>query len=162
MANRKITVLNPSGYQELFQSGDNLLVDGSVNLQSNGLTGVPQPGVNLDAANKEYVDAGDDANSTLITSLDGRVTSVETQLGGLGTPNDSQVTITSSDGITVTGDSTFTLNQATDVTLNLAGPDLSNYLTKPSGDGDFLITENNGVISYTAFDSLDIDGGTYS
>ena len=52
MANRKITVLNPAGYQELLQSGDSLLVDGSINLQTNGLTGVPSPSVNTDAANK--------------------------------------------------------------------------------------------------------------
>ena len=35
MADRKITVLNPAGYQELLQSGDNLLVDGDINLQNN-------------------------------------------------------------------------------------------------------------------------------
>ena len=74
MANRKITVLNPAGYQELFQSGDNLIVDGAVNLQSNELTGIPTPSVNLDAANKSYVDAGDNANSSDITSLDSRLT----------------------------------------------------------------------------------------
>ena len=56
MANRKITVLNPSGYQEIFQTGDNLLVDGSVNLQSNGLTGIPTPSADTDAANKLYID----------------------------------------------------------------------------------------------------------
>ena len=58
MANRRITVLNPAGYQEIFQSGDNLLLDGDVNLQSNGLTGVTTPAAATDAANKDYVDTG--------------------------------------------------------------------------------------------------------
>ena len=56
MANRKITVLNPTGYQELFQSGDVLVLDGSVDLQSNGITGIPDPTQNLDCSNKKYVD----------------------------------------------------------------------------------------------------------
>ena len=69
MANRKITVLNPSGYQEIFQSGDNLLVDGSVNLQSNSLTGVPTPASNTDAANKQYVNDQDAAIQSQIDTI---------------------------------------------------------------------------------------------
>ena len=159
MANRKITVLNPAGYQELFQSGDNLIVDGAVNLQSNGLTGVPNPSVNLDAANKSYVDTGDTANAGNITTntnaisaLDTRLTTVE----GLPAPEDSQVDITGSAGITVTG-GTFTLNQSSDVTIDIEGPDLSGFLPLPSADGDYIITTSGGTTTYTDV----IDLGTY-
>lgn len=156
MANRKITVLNPAGYQELFQSGDNLVVDGSVNLQSNGLTGVPVPSVNLDAANKEYVDTGDSANSSDIAALDTRLTTAEGEIAGITSAEDSQIEITGSVGIAVTG-GTFTLNQPNDATINIEGPDLSNFVNKPTTDGDFVITRASGVISYTST----VDGGTY-
>ena len=55
MANRKLTVY-PSGYQKLLQAGDTLLIDGDINLQSNGLTGVTVPVADTDAASKKYVD----------------------------------------------------------------------------------------------------------
>ena len=104
MANRKITVLNPAGYQELFQSGDNLIVDGAVNLQSNGLTGVPTPSVNLDAANKSYVDAGDNANSSDITSLDSRLTNVESDLsGGIPTVNKTEKVVSNIEAVLLLG-----------------------------------------------------------
>ena len=184
MANRKITVLNPAGYQELFQSGDNLIIDGAVNLQSNGLTGVPTPSSNLDAANKFYVDAGDNANAGNITNntnaisantgnittntnsistntgdisaLDTRLTTAEGDIAAIPSAENSQVDITGSAGLTVTG-GTFTLNQSSDVTIDIAGPDLSGYLVEPASDGDYLITKSSGVVSYTDF----IDGGTY-
>ena len=170
MANRKITVLNPAGYQELFQSGDNLIIDGAVNLQSNGQTGVPTPSVNLDAANKSYVDAGVNANSNDISTntsaisantgdisaLDTRLTTAEGNIAGIPSPQDSQVDITGSSGLTVTGGS-FTLNQATDVTIDIAGPDLSAFLTEPSSNGDYIITTSSGTTTYTDV----IDLGTY-
>ena len=77
MANRKITVLNPLGYQEIFQSGDNLLVDGSVNLQSNNITGVPAPAEDTAAANRKYVDDADKILSDEIDALDDRVVIIE-------------------------------------------------------------------------------------
>ena len=158
MANRKITVLNPAGYQELFQSGDNLIVDGAVNLQSNGLTGVPTPSVNLDAANKSYVDAGDNANSSDITSLDSRLTNVETEIGsGIPTVNNSSVTLVGSTGITITGNNPFTLNEASDVSLTIEGPDVSGFLPVPSSDGDYIITTSGNTTTYTDV----IDLGTY-
>ena len=158
MANRKITVLNPAGYQELFQSGDNLIVDGAVNLQSNELTGIPTPSVNLDAANKSYVDAGDNANSSDITSLDSRLTNVETEIaGGISTPSNASVTLVGSTGITITGDNPFTLNQAGDVSLTIEGPDVSGFLPLPSSDGDYIITTSGGTTTYTDV----IDLGTY-
>ena len=64
MADRKITVLNPAGYQELLQSGDSLLVDGDINLQTNRITGLPSPTLSVDAAPKSYVDSGDNTNAT--------------------------------------------------------------------------------------------------
>lgn len=160
MSDRKITVLNPAGYQEIFQSGDNLLVDGSVNLQSNGLTGVPAPGADTDAANKEYVDEGDNANQTQINDLDGRLDSLEDRVDNTVEANDSSVTITGAGGLVVTGDNPFTLNSTTDVNLTLTAPtvDLSGFLEKPGSNGDFIIVEDNGDITY----SSTIDGGTYA
>ena len=170
MANRKITVLNPAGYQELFQSGDNLIVDGAINLQSNGLTGVPTPSVNLDAANKSYVDTGVNANSNSISTntsaisantsdisaLDTRLTTAEGDITSLSAPNNSQVDITGSSGITVTGGS-FTLNQAGDATIDIEGPDLSGFLSAPSTNGSFVVTQAGSTTSYTDV----IDGGSY-
>ena len=103
MADRKITVLNPAGYQELLQSGDSLLVDGDINLQTNRITGLPNPTLNVDAAPKSYVDSGDNTNATAITSLDTRLTSVEgTMLVALvSTTIQPLLALT---GITITGD----------------------------------------------------------
>ena len=159
MANRKITVLNPAGYQELFQSGDNLLVDGDVNLQSNGLTGVSTPTAANDAANKDYVDTGDVLNAAEIqnnagdiTALDGRVTTLENAVPPQA--NDATVSFTGSSGITFPNNSSFTLDQSSDITIEIAG---ANYLQKPGSDGDFIITEASGTITY----SETIDLGTY-
>lgn len=198
MANRKITVLNPAGYQELFQSGDNLIVDGAVNLQSNGLTGVPNPAANLDAANKFYVDAGDTVNSGNITTntnaisantnaistnannistntnsistntngistntsdisaLDTRLTTAEGDITAIPAANNPQIDITGSTGITVTGGS-FTLNQAGAATIDIAGPDISSFISEPTTDGTFVLTQSGTTTSYTDT----IDGGTY-
>ena len=152
------------------RSGDNLIVDGAVNLQSNGLTGVPTPSVNLDAANKSYVDAGDNVNSGNITNntnaistntgdisaLDTRLTAAEGDISSLGAPNNSQVDITGSSGITVTGGS-FTLNQAGDATIDIAGPDVSGFLSAPTTDGTFVVAQSGSATSYTDV----IDGGSY-
>lgn len=153
MANRKVTVLNPAGYQELLQSGDNLLIDGSVNLQSNGLTGVPTPTLNVDAANRDYVDTGDILNATEIqnnaddiTALDARLTAQE----GLPGASNKTVTFTGSVGITFPGNNSFTLNQSSDTTIDIQGP-------RPGTDGSFVITESSGTVSY----SDTVDGGTY-
>ena len=77
MADRKVTVLNPLGYQELFQSGDNLIFDGSLNLQSNSITGLPTPGADTDGVNKKYVDDIELSLSTDITDLDNRIDALE-------------------------------------------------------------------------------------
>jgi len=77
MADRKVTVLNPLGYQELFQSGDNLIFDGSLNLQSNSITGLPAPGADTDGVNKKYVDDIELSLSTDIADLDNRVDDLE-------------------------------------------------------------------------------------
>ena len=77
MADRKVTVLNPLGYQELFQSGDNLIFDGSLNLQSNSITGLPAPGNDTDGVNKKYVDDIELTLSTGITELTNRVDNLE-------------------------------------------------------------------------------------
>ena len=157
MADRKITVLNPAGYQELLQSGDSLLVDGDINLQTNRITGVPTPTLNVDAAPKSYVDTGDNTNATAITSLDTRLTSVEgTIAGGLGI-EDSTVYLTGTTGITISGDTSFTLNQATDVNITIEGPDLSTYLNKPTTDGDFIVSKTGTNITYNDV----IDLGSY-
>ena len=167
MANRKITVLNPGGYQEIFQSGDVLVVDGSVNLQENNLTGVPSPGANADATNKKYVDDANNAQNLVIESLDARVESLEENLV---TPSDATISFAGSQGILIEGDTSFTLNQSANAGITIKGPDLSgflptndlptyleDYLQKPGADGEFIIVENNGAISY----SETIDGGTY-
>ena len=157
MADRKITVLNPAGYQELLQSGDSLLVDGDINLQTNRITGLPTPTLNVDAAPKSYVDSGDNTNATAITSLDTRLTSVEgTISGGLGI-EDSTVYLTGTSGVTISGDTSFTLNQSTDVNITIEGPDLTTYLTKPTGDGDFIVSRSSGVTTYNDI----IDLGSY-
>ena len=160
MADRKITVLNPAGYQELLQSGDSLLVDGSINLQTNGLTGIPSPTLNVDAANKSYVDTGDSANATDITTntnaisaLDTRLTTVE----ALPAASDSTVTFAGSQGITFPNNNSFTLDQSSDVTIDIQGPDVSGFLDKPSADGDFIVSRSSGVTTYSDI----IDLGSY-
>ena len=162
MANRKITVLNPAGYQELLQSGDNLLVDGSINLQTNGLTGVPSPSVNTDAANKLYVDDRDNVNATAIqgnandiTAIDTRVTTLENAVPP--TANDATVSFAGSAGITFPNNSSFTLDQSSDITIDIQGPDLSAYLQAPISDGNYILTTSSGVTTYSEV----IDLGTY-
>ena len=199
MANRKITVLNPAGYQEIFQSGDNLLVDGNVDVQSNELTGIPTPVQNADAVNKAYSDAGDSANSAAITSnttsigtntgnittntgniatntgnistntdnittntndissIDTRLTTVEGEVAGITPGSSNQVTFQGSQGVTFPGESSFTLNQLTDSTIAIQGPDLSTYVEQPTSDGSFIIVKSGTDITYTDV----IDGGSY-
>ena len=157
MADRKITVLNPAGYQELFQSGDNLLVDGSVNLQANTIIGIPSPGSNDAATNKQYVDAQDQTIKNDVDALENTVGNLETQVDGL-VINDGQITFTGSQGITLSGGSIFTANQSSDITLNIEGPDLSGLLPKPSTDGDFIISKDGGSVTYNSL----IDLGEYS
>ncbi len=85
MADRKVTVLNPLGYQELFQTGDNLVFDGSLNLQSNTITGLPTPSTDTDGVNKKYVD---DINLDLtsdISDLDVRIDALEVTVGNIDT-----------------------------------------------------------------------------
>lgn len=165
MADRKITVLNPAGYQELFQTGDNLKVDGSVDLQSNTLTGVPLPGTDPEAANKKYVDDAITGVGVDLGNLEGRVDDLESetedlqdQIDNLPQPGNGEITLTGTSGVTITGDNPFTLNQVTDSDITISGPDLSNYLQKPGSDGEFIIIENSGTITYSDV----IDGGTYS
>ena len=167
MADRKITVLNPAGYQELLQSGDSLLVDGSVNLQTNGLTGIPSPTLNVDAANKDYVDTGDILNATeiqnnqnnitgntnAISALDARVTTIE----GAPTGSTSTISFAGSNGITFPLNSSFTLDSSSDVTIDIEGPDVSSFLEKPVSDGEYIISRSAGVTSYVET----IDLGTY-
>ena len=154
MANRKITVLNPAGYQELLQSGDSLLVDGSINLQTNGLTGVPSPSANADAANKDYVDTGDilnaaeiQNNANSISAIDGRVTTLENAVPP--TANDATVSFAGSAGITFPNNSSFTLDQSSDITIDIQGPDLSAYLQAPISDGNYILTTSSGVTTYS-------------
>ena len=197
MANRKITVLNPAGYQEIFQSGDNLLVDGTIDVQSNGLTGLPTPVQNADAVNKDYTDTGDilnateiqnnrnsidantaniatntgnistntgniatntgniQTNSTNISGLDTRLTTVE---GNVTTPGSSnQVSFQGTQGISFPAESSFTLNQLTNSTITVQGPDLSTYLEEPTTDGSYIITKSGANVTYSDV----IDGGVY-
>ena len=154
MADRKVTVLNPLGYQELFQTGDNLVFDGSLNLQSNSITGVPTPVQDADGVNKEYVDDADDSLSADIDSLTVRINDIE----NLPTPSDATVQLTG-DGITITGDNPFTLNQAGDVNITLAVEeiDLSSFLEKPTTDGDFIVSKSGDAVTYKSL----IDLGNY-
>ena len=160
MADRKVTVLNPLGYQELFQSGDNLVFDGSLNLQSNSITGVPTPVQDVDGVNKKYVDDADEDITSDINSLTVRITDLESDVDDLEdrpAPGDGEVTLTGTTGITITGNNPFRLNQSSDVAISLQGPDLSAYLNKPTTDGDFIITKNGDAITYNTL----IDLGDY-
>lgn len=199
MANRKITVLNPAGYQEIFQSGDNLLIDGNVDVQSNGLTGVPTPMQDTDAANKEYTDLGDATNSALITAntqsinintsnittnsdnisinsdniatntgnistntseistLDTRLTTVEGNVSNNTPGSSNQISFQGTQGISFPDESHFTLNQTTNSTITVQGPDLTGYLEKPLTDGSYIITKTGVDIAYSDV----IDGGIY-
>ena len=69
-------------------------------------------------------------------------------------PTNSTVNFTGSQGITYPGNTSFTLNQANDVTIDIAGPDLTNYLEKPNTDGVYLITVSSGVVTYTTSTAL--------
>ena len=185
MANRKITVLNPSGYQEILQSGDNLLVDGSVDVQSNGLTGVPAPTQDTDAANKQYTDSGDttnaasiaanatsiitnadnitinaeniSTNTSEISALDTRLTTVENNASSGTGGSSNQISFQGTQGISFPTGSSFILNQETDSTITVEGPDLSNFVEKPVADGSYIIKKSGVNISY----SDSIDGGIY-
>jgi len=185
MANRKITVLNPSGYQEILQSGDNLLVDGSVDVQSNGLTGVPAPTQDTDAVNKQYTDAGDATNSAAITAnaasittntdnitintgnistntseistLDTRLTTVENNASSGTGGSSNEISFQGTQGISFPTGSSFTLNQETDSTITIQGPDISSLVEKPAADGSYIIVKNGASITY----SDSIDGGIY-
>lgn len=200
MATRKITVLNPAGYQEIFQAGDDLLVDGDINLQSNALTGLPSPSAASDAASKDYVDTGDILNAAEIQNNADDIAAINLELDGidltlyvekagstmtgpltlsgaptqnlhsatkqyvdtakadaLGAIGNGTISFTASQNLTLTGTTSFTTNQAGDVTIELQGPDLSNLLTKPSSDGDFIVTRSAGFTSYSNV----IDLGTY-
>lgn len=184
MANRKITVLNPSGYQEIFQSGDNLIVDGTIDIQSNSLTGIPTPQQNLDAVNKNYTDTADNlndakiqdntnlinsnsadistntnnisTNTNNISTLDTRLTTVESDLSSLS-PNETQVNFQGTQGISFPNESSFNLNQSTDSTITFQGPDLSTYLEVPTLDGSYILTKSGTNIVYSEV----IDGGEY-
>lgn len=158
MADRKVTVLNPAGYQELFQTGDNLLIDGSVNLQTNTITGIPLPGSdNAAAANKEYVDTQDQEIKDDLDELESAVGDLEADINAI-VVNDGKITFTGSEGITVTGGTSFTANQSNDITLDIKGPDVSSLMPKPTEDGDFIITNNAGTVTYNEL----IDLGEYS
>ena len=92
---------------------------------------------NLHSATKQYVD-----------------TAKSDALGAIG---DSRITFSASQNLSLTGTTSFTTNEAGDITIDLQGPDLTNYLTKPSGDGSFIINRNSGITSYSDI----IDLGSY-
>ena len=79
-----------------------------------------------------------------------------------GGVNNGTVSFTGSQGITYPSTNSFTLNQAGDVTIDIAGPDLSNYLVTPSTDGNFVVSVASGAVTYTSFESLEVDGGIYA
>ena len=113
MASRKLTVLHPSGYQEVIQTGDTLLVDGEINLQVNKLTGVPIPTVDADAANKAYVDDKDTLLQGTIAShqieLDSKVQKDGDNMTGNLTLGTDKITLGATDGDIVCGSDPFGL-----------------------------------------------------
>ena len=141
MADRKPTVLNPAGYQENLQDADNLV-------------SVAAPTQDYHAANKEFVDDEVQVVQGEVDALEVRVTNIE---GGPAV-EDGTITFSGSAGITLTGTSVFSANQATDITLDIVGPDLSGLLSKPSSDGDFIISKSGSSVTYNDV----IDCGTYS
>jgi len=72
--------------------------------------------------------------------------------------NNATVSFTGSNGITYPTEDSFTLNQVGDVTIDIAGPDLSSYLQEPSTDGSFIINKAGDAVTY----SETVDGGIYS
>ena len=149
MANRKITVLNPTGYQELFQSGDVLVLDGSVDLQSTGITGIPDPTQNLDCSNKKYVDDTKALLDSDIATINTNITNLTNSIGN-GT-----ISFSASQNMTVSG--SLTTNQAGNSTITLTGPDLTNLLPKPSADGVYVVNKTGVNVTYVEV----IDGGSY-
>ncbi len=87
-----------------------------------------------------------------------RKASISALLAMGSAPNNATVSFTGSQGITYPGDDSFTLNQAGDVTIDIAGPDLSSYLQDPSTDGSYIISKTGDTVEY----SETIDGGTYA
>jgi hypothetical protein len=77
-------------------------------------------------------------------------------------PNNGTISFTGSQGITYPSTNSFTLNQAGDVTIDIAGPDLSGLLEKPSTDGTYVISVASGAVTYTSYESLEVDGGVYA
>lgn len=145
MANRKVTVLNPAGYQELFQTGDNLLMDGNINLQLNTLTGLPSPSIDSAGTNKKYVDDADDLLSVEIGSLDTRLDALEA--------NVDLTNYMRKDGSTMTG--FLTLSSSPNDLLHAAPKQyVDNTVSSAIGDGSITLsaTQNisiNGTNSFT-------------
>ena len=163
MANRKITVLNPTGYQELFQSGDVLVLDGSVDLQSNGITGIPDPTQNLDCSNKKYVDDTkallDSDISTLNTSLTSSIATVNTNLtNNIATVNTSLTTDITTVNTNLTSDiSTLNTNLSNDITTvntNLT----SDIATINTNITNLTNSIGNGTISFSASQNMTVSG----
>ena len=48
------------------------------------------------------------------------------------------------------------------MTIDIAGPDLSGLLEKPSTDGNYVISVASGAVTYTSYESLEVDGGVYA
>jgi dipeptidyl aminopeptidase/acylaminoacyl peptidase len=163
MANRKITVLNPTGYQELFQSGDVLVLDGSVDLQSNGITGIPDPTQNLDCSNKKYVDDTkallDSDIVTVNTSLTSNIATVNTNLtNDIATVNTSLTTNIATVNTNLTSDiSTLNTNLSNDITTvntNLT----SDIATINTNITNLTNSIGNGTISFSASQNMTVSG----
>ena len=128
MADRKITVLNPSGYQELFQSGDNLLLSGTIQMNSNLITDLPNCVNDNDVARKKYVD---DSVSAIVSGAPSALDTLNELAAAIADDSNYATTITTALGLkspiasptftgTVTGP---TINAST--ALQIGGTDIT-------------------------------------
>ena len=96
MADRKITVLNPSGYQELFQSGDNLLLSGTIQMNSNLITDLPNCVNDNDVARKKYVD---DSVSAIVSGAPSALDTLNELAAAIADDSNYATTITTALGL---------------------------------------------------------------
>ena len=96
MADRKITVLNPSGYQELFQSGDNLVLSGTIDMSSNLITDLPNCVNDNDVARKKYVD---DSVSAIVAGAPSALDTLNELAAAIADDSNYATTITTALGL---------------------------------------------------------------
>ena len=124
MADRKVTVLNPAGYQELFQSGDTLVLNGDMDMTGNSIDGLPTPTADSEAASKGYVDSQSHNSSDTLQDVTDR-----------GSSTTNAITVVQ----TGVADDAFVVNNGSSETFWVTG---GGFI---EATGDILINNRSGI-----------------